>query len=72
MGCGVGDPPNAKTIYKKIKCLLIPVLWIRIGFIADPDPGSRTNADRSGFFILVRLCLHKKLNFYIKNILSVG
>ncbi len=23
----------------------IPVLWIRIGFNADSDPGSETNAD---------------------------
>jgi hypothetical protein len=24
---------------------LVPVLWIRAGFNADPDPGSQTNAD---------------------------
>jgi hypothetical protein len=56
------------------------VLWILIGFNADPslafyhnsdpDPGSQTIADP--FPIPDRLQNHKKLNFYMKNILRVG
>jgi hypothetical protein len=34
------------------------VLWIRIGFNADPDPGSQTNADPG------QTLKDKKLNFY--------
>jgi hypothetical protein len=55
-----------------------PVLWIRIGFVADPDPafylnedpgpGSHTNADPDP--VLIRLCHHKNSNinkFYVGN-----
>jgi hypothetical protein len=58
------------------------VLWIRIGFNADPDPafhlganpnpdlfpGSQTNPDPDPGQTLLKV---KKLNFYMKNILKV-
>jgi hypothetical protein len=39
------------------------VLWIRIGFNADPDLAFNLNADPDQ----VRLCRHKTYFFYIKN-----
>jgi hypothetical protein len=51
-------------------------IQIQLFFNADPDPDpvSQTNAGlcRSGIQILVRLISHKKMNFYMKNILTVG
>ncbi len=58
------------------------VFLIRIGFNADPDPafylnadpdpdpGNQSNADPNQF--LVRLCLYKKFDFDMKNILYVS
>ncbi len=50
------------------------VLWIRIGFNADPDPGSQNQCEswRIRIRILIRLLRHKKLNFYMKNVFKKG
>ncbi len=46
------------------------MLWIRIGFNEDPDLGSQTIADPD--LDPGQTLRHKKLNFYMKNILKVG
>ncbi len=53
-------------------------MWIRIGFNADPDPAFYLSADpnpgsqASAFPDPGQTSCHKKMNFYIKNILYVG
>jgi hypothetical protein len=43
-------------------------VWIRIGFNADPDPGSQTNADLcvSGSGSCSDFVTTEKFNFYMK------
>jgi hypothetical protein len=55
---------------------LIQCLWIRIGFITDPDPdpvpGSQTNKDPCGSGSCSQTLKAKKLNFHMKNTLKVS
>ena len=74
--------PSALDLNKKMFTFLCcgPVLLIRIGFNADPDPeqafyvnadqdpGSQTNAGPDPSQTLKS----KKLNFFLKNMLKVG
>jgi hypothetical protein len=50
-------------------CRAVLVLWIRIVFNADPDPGSQTNADLADVADPDpgQILSHKKLNFCMKN-----
>ncbi len=78
--CGLIRPLCSKVMGKKG---LKTVLWIRIGFHEDSDPdptfyiririqGAKCGSMRIRIRILVILSSHKKLNFYMKNILRVG
>jgi hypothetical protein len=76
--CGLIRPLCSKVMGKKG---LKTVLWIRIGFNedSDPDPAFYIRIRIQGatpmrirIRILVILSSHKKLNFYMTNILRVG
>jgi hypothetical protein len=68
------DPGRPKMVLREKKA----VLWISIGFNADPDPvfylriQEETQCGSRRIWILIRLLSHKKLKFYIKIILEVG
>ncbi len=65
-----GYQKSPPLTFLRLKKYTFPVLWIRIGFSQGAKPMRIQNRIR--IRILVRLKSHKKLHFYMKNILTVG